>query len=88
MLSGLCPALAGILAAEVAAGNRVGEVSRGWPEPASIVVGLTQPFRAVLPGLPAGVVLREVNDTHWWKAEYHHADSGHLLICPFPKDPF
>ena len=30
-----------------------------------------------------GVVYRELNDVHWWQAEYEHTPSGHYLVCGF-----
>lgn len=82
-LDRLCPELAELLRAELAAGNRVVDTSEGWPQAASVFVGLALPFRHRPTSLPPGVVYRDVNDAHWWKAEYEHEPSGHLLTCKF-----
>lgn len=79
----LCPELAELLTAELAAGNQIVETSMGWPRPESIVIGLSKHFLARPATLPAGVVFRELNDPHWWKAEYEHEPSGQMLICRF-----
>jgi hypothetical protein len=79
----LCPELRTLLESELAAGNQVAETSKGWPRPDSVFVMLALPFRKRPGTLPAGVVYRDVNDPHWWKAQYHHEPTQHLLACPF-----
>jgi hypothetical protein len=79
----LCPELAELLAAELAAGNNIYETGSGWPRAESVMVSLAKPFLAGPASLPAGVVFREINDAHWWKAEYEHEPSGQMLICRF-----
>ncbi|HLU40546.1 MAG TPA: GNAT family N-acetyltransferase [Planctomycetota bacterium] len=68
-LARLVPALKAIVDAELAAGNEVVETSTDWPEPGSILVRLRRPF-CVAHGTPEGVRYAELNDPHWWKAEY------------------
>lgn len=82
-LADFCPELRGLLDAELAAGNAVAETHRGWNDPTAIVVLLAFPFRAKPETLPSGVVFREVNDPHWWLAEYAHSPTNHLLACRF-----
>jgi hypothetical protein len=82
-IAALCPELRQFLDAELAAGNQIAETSAGWPKPHSIFVMLALPFKTTPPALPSGVTYLEVNDPHWWKAEYDHAPSGHLLGCRF-----
>lgn len=65
----LHPALRAILDAELAAGNRVKEEGRGWPDEDSVFVRLAEPFRT-RPVLPEGVVYSEPRDPHWWFADY------------------
>ena len=77
----LCVDLAPLLAAEIAAGNVVVETSRQWP--AALNVWLARPFRPSAEPLPAQVVLRDVNDPHYWLAEYRCAEHDHLLACKF-----
>ena len=80
-LEQLCQPLRALLDAELAAGNRVVETSTGWPKPASVFVMLEKPFKARPPALPGGVIYNDVNDPHWWKADYFHEATGHGLAC-------
>jgi hypothetical protein len=82
-LDRLCLELAELLAAELAAGNEIFETGSGWPRPESVLVSLAKPFLTKPAPLPPGVVFREINDPHWWKAEYEHEPSGQMLICRF-----
>ena len=77
----LCPELAQLLATELAAGNKIVQTGCGLVKPDGVVVGLGKPFRAAPAVLPLGVVYREVNDPHWWKAELVHEPSGDLIFC-------
>jgi RimJ/RimL family protein N-acetyltransferase len=79
----LCRDLQPIVQAELAAGNEIGDCSRGWPEKNSVVIAFRKPFRAPTGPLPANVEYREINDTHWWKAEYASKSPVHLLTCGF-----
>jgi hypothetical protein len=82
-LAALCPELRAILDAELAAGNMISEASRGAGKPNAVYVALRRPFLTQQPYLPRGVAYREINDPHWWKAEYEHAATGYLLVCRF-----
>lgn len=82
-LDQLCPPLQQLLAAELAAGNEVHDTGADFPRPGSFLVRLKCKFRAIPAELPTGVVYRELNDVHWWQAEYEHAPSGHRLACGF-----
>src|SRR5262245_22493946 len=82
-LAQLCPELREIMELEIEAGNEVVETHAGWPNAASIFVSLRRPFLVKPHTLPSGVVFREVNDPHWWKAEYFHEPSAHILACRF-----
>jgi hypothetical protein len=82
-LAALCPELRAILDAELAAGNTIAEASRGAGKPNAVYVALRRPFLTQQPSSPPGVVYREINDPHWWKAEYEHAATGDLLVCRF-----
>ena len=76
-----CPELRFLLDAELSAGNKVVETSTGWPKPMSVFVMLAEPFKAKLAKLPGGIIYNDVNDPHWWKADYFHEASGHALAC-------
>jgi hypothetical protein len=82
-LAALCPELRAILDAELAAGNTIAEVSRGSGKPDAVYVALRRPFQCRQLTMPPGVAFREINDPHWWKAEYEHAATGDLLVCRF-----
>jgi hypothetical protein len=82
-LRDLCADLKPILEAELAAGNEIRECSRGWPEKESVIIGFRKPFRPPTGPLPPNVEYREINDTHWWKAEYAAKKPVHLLTCGF-----
>lgn len=75
--------LRALLQAELAVGNIVVETAEEWPQPGSIFVMLGKPFLARPAALPRGVVLREINDPHYWKAEYVDENSAHVLACRF-----
>jgi hypothetical protein len=77
----ICAALRPLLAAELAAGNRVVECGPSLYGHGAVLVLLAEPFRAAQADLPAGIVHRDVNDPHWWKAEYFHPETKHCLAC-------
>jgi hypothetical protein len=79
-LARLLPSLRTLLDAELAAGNEIAETGGGWPDTDSVFVRLRHPFRARPASLPAGVTYQELNDPHWWKAEYASASPRHLLV--------
>jgi RimJ/RimL family protein N-acetyltransferase len=78
-LSALHPALVDLLRAELAAGNEIVETGGGWPDPDSVFVRVRYPFRARPDSLPGGVQYLELNDPHWWKAEYNTRSPRHIL---------
>ncbi len=80
-LARLHPALRVLLDAELAAGNEVTDTSCETPEPGSVFVRLRRPFLARPPALPAEVTYRELNDPHWWRAEYCTRAPRHVLVC-------
>jgi hypothetical protein len=85
-IAGIDPALRPILEKEMARGNVVFETWRGWPKPETVCVAFTRPFAEPSLPLPRHVVFREVNDPHYWKAEYWHEPSHHMLVCHFQAD--
>lgn len=70
-----------ILDAELAAGNYIAEVS-AWPPKCSLLVILGRKFRTK-PILTADVTLHEINDPHYWKAEYRYLGGVQSLACKF-----
>ena len=79
----LCPPLRSILQSELAAGNEISDTHDGWGREGVVLVGLKQPFLTKPPRLLGGVVHHDVDDPHWWKEEYVHESTGHLLVCRF-----
>ena len=81
LLDRLSPRLKAIVAEEVAAGNRVSETSQGWPYPETVFVGMAKPFTKKYD--VSGLAYTELNDRHYWKAEYLDEATKHLLVCRF-----
>ncbi|QHT71244.1 GNAT family N-acetyltransferase [Rhodocytophaga rosea] len=82
-LNDLHPDLKPILEAEIAPGNEVSSASVGWPKPDSILVSMKKPFILKHEKYSANVEYNELNDPHYWKAEYATLDPVHLIVCPF-----
>ena len=79
----LCPELQALLDAELAAGNRVADRGPSPHHPQGVLVLLAADFKNRPRVRPAGVDYVEINDPHWWKAEYVHRPSGHVLAARF-----
>ncbi|MDR6342620.1 hypothetical protein HNQ91_005704 [Filimonas zeae] len=84
LLEKLSQPLKQILQSELQAGNTIREISSGWPEPQSIFVLLESPFTSEYQ-ITHPIEFREINDRHYWKAEYLDAAYKHLLVCGFEK---
>jgi hypothetical protein len=80
-LASLHPTLKNILESELALGNKIAEVSTGWGGPDAILVILELPFKKSYSA--KDVTYHEVNDPHYWKAEYHHAALKQSVACKF-----
>ena len=72
-----------MLDAELAAGNRVADRGPSPHHPQGVLVLLAADFKNRPRVRPAGVDYVEINDPHWWKAEYVHRPSGHVLAARF-----
>jgi len=79
----LCAVLQPLLAAELAAGNRVVDCGISLYRPNGVLVILAADFKARPPTLPPDVYYVEVNDPQWWKAELVHRPTGHVLAARF-----
>lgn len=77
------PILRSILDLEITQGNSIVETWNGWPNEQTIGIMLAKPFFVHYHYLPDNVEYREVNDSHYWKAEYEDKNTGHLLACRF-----
>jgi len=82
-LSELNGELRKILELETSAGNEVVETHAGWPNPESIFVMLDKSFLVKHKDLAQGVIFREINDPHYWKAEFVYEPWTHILACRF-----
>lgn len=70
-----------ILKSELTKGNIISETSKGWPKESSVFIVLSQPFKEKY-NLES-VKFEEINDKHYWKAEYRDLEANHLLVCKF-----
>ncbi len=85
----LGPCLEKIFADEIEAGNVVVETYIGdWPFKNSVMVFLKKPFLTPIRSGIQGVKYTLVNDSHYWKAQYHHLDSNTILCCGFDGPDF
>lgn len=73
-----------ILHLELQAGNEIVETYEGdWPYPNSIMVFLGKPFKTPIQHKLIDIEFRNVNDTHYWKAEYVDIKNKMWLCCKF-----
>jgi hypothetical protein len=89
-LRDLTPVLARLVEAELAAGNRVTQTWRGWPESWTLCVMLERPFQSATREAATavgGVYYDAVNDPHHWGEELVHSASGHMLVTEFHPRP-
>jgi hypothetical protein len=77
----MAASLQAILDAELVAGNVVAEVS-DWPPKCELFVLLRRPF-ARRYAADGGLQFAEVNDSHYWKAEYRFDGGVQVLACGF-----
>jgi hypothetical protein len=84
-LNSLHPGLREVLDRELYAGNEIREIASGWPKPMSVLILLQYSFRTADAPPPTGISFNEVNDPHYWLAEFCHEESGQIVACPFPR---
>lgn len=77
----MAPPLQSILEAELARGNEVVEVA-DWPPKCQLLVILKIPFQKSYLPLPE-VEYADINDSHYWKAEYNFKGGLQCLACRF-----
>jgi hypothetical protein len=80
VVASLCAELTALLRAERAAGNAVVETARDYPLAVNVWM---RRFRARPDKLPAHVRFEEINDPHYWFAEYQCQKHRHFLGCRF-----
>ena len=72
-----------ILQDELDAGNEINETYQGWKYEDSIMVFLKYSFKAPVKTDLPGISYLELNDPHYWKAEYYEEDSHQTIACDF-----
>ena len=83
-----CGELKKILMQELASGNTIFETWKGnWPFPSNTVILLNKPFITPLQSNIEGVEFHNINDPHYWKAEYYDKINNMLLGCKFGSVP-
>ena len=75
-----------VINAELIAGNIIVETWSGnWPYDNVDVVSLQFPFRTPIKNDIVNIDFHDINDPHFWKAEYYDHENNLLLICKFGK---
>lgn len=80
-INNLSPSLKIILAREIELGNQIVETSEGWPHANSMMVFLEKPFLDTYQ--IEKIEYHDINDPHYWKAEYFDGALNHTLACKF-----
>ena len=82
VINALQPDLKEILESELRLGNRISEISTGWWSQESVLIILVQPFKKIYV-LTENIEFLNVDDPHYWKAEYHCKSLLQVLACRF-----
>lgn len=73
-----------ILQLELKAGNEIVETFEGdWPVPNSIMIFLEKPFITPIQRDLIDITFNNINDPHYWKAEYVDMNNKLWLCCRF-----
>lgn len=73
-----------ILDLELKAGNRIVETYEGdWPYPNSIMIFIDKPFKTPIQRNLENIEFHNINDPHYWKAEYFDKNNNMWLCCKF-----
>jgi hypothetical protein len=70
-----------ILIQEIELGNEITETLKGWPDEQTIIIFLKKTFARKY--TLENVEYRNINDPHYWKAEYFDRATKHVLACRF-----
>lgn len=70
-----------ILNREIELGNEIVETSKGWPDLNTIIIFLKKPF--IDEYKIKNTEYRNIDDPHYWKAEYFDSLTNHVLACKF-----
>jgi hypothetical protein len=71
-----------LLNQELALGNRIVDGGPGWGQAIRLII-LHLPFRTSLVELAEPLMVREVNDPHYWKTEIEDTTTKEMLACRF-----
>lgn len=82
-LGSLAEPLRRLVDAELGAGNTITDADVGRLGSGVVFVLLARPFAETRTTLDDGVLRVEINDPHWWKTEYRHPATGHVVACRF-----
>lgn len=81
-----------ILDLELQAGNRIVETyeskDSAFPMPNATMIFLEKPFRTPIQRDLPNIEFTNVNDPHYWKAEYLDKENRQLLCCKFDGKDF
>jgi len=73
-----------ILDKELEAGNKITETWHGdWTYKDISAISLKDPFKTRIQRNLDDIVFRNINDPHYWKAEYFDSKNKLLLVCGF-----
>lgn len=76
-----------ILELELAAGNKVVETyeskDSAFPMPNATMIFLEKPFKTPIQKDVGKIEYRDINDPHYWKAEYFDEENRQFLCCKF-----
>ena len=73
-----------ILYKELEKGNKIVETYRGdWPYENTLMIFLERPFITPINRELEGITYSEINDRHYWKAEYYDEKNNQFLNCKF-----
>lgn len=73
-----------ILIYEMSLGNKISDAYIGnWPYFGNIVIMLEKPFSPPIFKNIDGIEFKNINDPHYWKAEYYDSKNNLLLCCNF-----
>jgi hypothetical protein len=83
-LDKLAPPLRHILKKELAAGNEIMEIvaNPGWPPDCELFIALKRKFSR-MHDMPSEVTFNQIDDYHYWFADYNYNGSQQLLTCQF-----
>jgi len=73
--------LKSIVKSELSLGNKISEVSTAWGGQEALLIVMAFPFKKTY--TETGVIYHELNDPHYWKAEYRYDISKQILACRF-----